>query len=328
MRSLLGQQFREQGWKYWRLLWVWSGEDSCLLRQCEIRVKLLFAVIGLMVLAVFAFCLCAALYATIQLTDSQVAGWVIGLFFALMMSNLYLLILFTLSRNVLRHHKAKYGLDASRILRFSFLLLIAALVSKPLEYWMFREENRALVEIYKQERTVAHHQKVEALYLDRKKECERILQSSMLSTDLQTRYSERLAALEQAEKHDKEKIDQLLARSHFFIQGMRLHHRHHPGTWWFTLITMLVFTAPAIAKLFIPFRSMYIRRRVDLERSKVRLEYQRMVQEYTGLFHQNTGRRPAFPEPFLDPPFRLRKRPEPAFDPQKQEAFIKDLYHT
>lgn len=310
-----------------RWLWDLSGDDSFFIRNCGWDVKLLFAGIGFMVLILFVLCFCSGLYATIQVTDSQLAGWIIGIFFSYMFCNLYLLILFTLSRNVLPHKKEKTGVRLSRALRFSFLLMVGVLVSKPLEYWLFKEDNERLVREYKQQQMETHQQLVARTYNQRILETKQALNSVSHPGGQREFYEWKLIRLEQDFEIDKDKVVHLLDRSNFFIQGMGMHHKLHPATWLLTLATMVVFIAPAILKLCIPPKSKYLKNRIYVERKIVRDGYKLARGIYTAQFFKTVQRLAAYPENYLDPPFRLRKKTVKSRS-KKQEEFIKLLYRS
>jgi hypothetical protein len=74
-----------------------SGEDDFIIRKCNARVQISFAIIGLSVLLILSWCFISAFYFTEHLFHNQIADIVVGLIWALLITNLYLLLLYTIS---------------------------------------------------------------------------------------------------------------------------------------------------------------------------------------------------------------------------------------
>ena len=74
-----------------------SGEDDFIIRKCNARIQIGFAIIGLCVLVILSWCFISAFYFTEHLFHNQTVDIVIGIVWALLVTNLYLLLLYTIS---------------------------------------------------------------------------------------------------------------------------------------------------------------------------------------------------------------------------------------
>lgn len=132
---------------------TFSGEDDYIIRECEPRIQISFAFIGLFVMIVFAGCWISASSFMSELFE--VSGkWLsvpIGIIWALLVANMYLLLLYTVSPTLLpvsrkiagKGKKRKIGIETpeekkkseftpSFIFRIVFISLLAIIIAQPL----------------------------------------------------------------------------------------------------------------------------------------------------------------------------------------------------
>src|SRR4051812_35919201 len=142
-----------------RLLCFFSGEDDFIIRKCNARIQISFALIGLFVILVFILCwISAALFMSHVFDGARWMSIPIGSLWSLLVTNLYLLLLYTISPALLpvapkkkaaeeRKH-AKTTNEANKnvknpFLRFSFLTrtgfitFLAIIIAQPFNVCFF-----------------------------------------------------------------------------------------------------------------------------------------------------------------------------------------------
>ncbi|HSC54175.1 MAG TPA: DUF4407 domain-containing protein [Phnomibacter sp.] len=134
-------------------LCTFSGEDDYIIRECNPRIQISFALIGLFVMLIFVGCWVSASSFMAELFEGS-GKWLslpIGIVWALLVANMYLLLLYTVSPTLLPTANKKYGkgnkkgaerkkpeekrkseLTASLIFRMAFISLLAVIIAQPL----------------------------------------------------------------------------------------------------------------------------------------------------------------------------------------------------
>lgn len=74
-----------------------SGEDDFIIRKCNARIQLCFAIIGFFVALILCCCFISAFYFTDHMFHNPIADTAIGLVWSFLITNLYLLLLYTIS---------------------------------------------------------------------------------------------------------------------------------------------------------------------------------------------------------------------------------------
>lgn len=140
-----------------RFCYRFSGEDRFIIRKCNKRIQEYFALIGLCVLFVFVACwLSAALFMSHVFDGARWASIPVGIFWALLVTNLYFFLLYTISPALLpvpekgkngSYGKGKSGakMPRKRYLLFSFSFLtrtgfiafLAVIIAQPFNILLF-----------------------------------------------------------------------------------------------------------------------------------------------------------------------------------------------
>lgn len=132
---------------------TFSGEDDYIIRECKPRIQISFALIGLFVMIVFAGCWVSASSFMAELFEGG-GKWLsipIGILWALLVANMYLLLLYTVSPTLLPVARKKAGkgkkrkivietpeekrkseISLSFIFRIVFISLLAIIIAQPL----------------------------------------------------------------------------------------------------------------------------------------------------------------------------------------------------
>jgi hypothetical protein len=132
---------------------TFSGEDDYIIRECKARIQISFAFIGLFVILIFAGCWVSASSFMSELFEGS-GKWLsipIGILWALLVANMYLLLLYTVSPTLLpvarkiagkgkkkrilietSEEKKKSEFTPSLIFRILFISLLAIIIAQPL----------------------------------------------------------------------------------------------------------------------------------------------------------------------------------------------------
>lgn len=145
-------------------LCTFSGEDDFIIRRCPKELQLSFAAIGLFVILIFVGCFISATTFTYSLFDENpLISTPFGVFWALMISIIYLLLLYTITPPILPNNDKKSRLlgkvspeknnffTVSMFLRGGFMLLLAVIIAQPLSVYFFSNSTEISIEKFKQE---------------------------------------------------------------------------------------------------------------------------------------------------------------------------------
>lgn len=124
-------------------LCTFSGEDNFIIKKCSKTIQFTFALIGVFVIAIFIGCFASAFV----FFDSLFQGYFlisfpIGIIWALLVSNMYLLLLYTVSPAILPTRNKREGINnnfftISMFFRISFMSLLAIIIAQPLNVLFF-----------------------------------------------------------------------------------------------------------------------------------------------------------------------------------------------
>ena len=136
---------------------TFSGEDDYIIRKCEAGIQISFALIGLFVMLVFIGCWASAsLFMSHLFEGSILISVFVGIIWAMLVTNLYLLLLYTISPALLpiaRHNtvkernlkkgeseeieKPESAFTSSFIFRLSLITLLAIIITQPFNVLIF-----------------------------------------------------------------------------------------------------------------------------------------------------------------------------------------------
>lgn len=119
-----------------------SGEDSYIISRCSKPIQISFALIGFFVLTIFFGCFISASFFSYSVFEE--AKWIsipMGIFWGAIITNIYLLLLYTITPKLLPVAKKKkqqaksktsYFLTSSMLFRLGFMLLLAIIIAQPI----------------------------------------------------------------------------------------------------------------------------------------------------------------------------------------------------
>ena len=127
-------------------LCVFSGEDFYIISQCSLKIQIYFSTIGAFVLAILVCCFISAFLFTDSLFHNPIQDFGIALVWGVIVTNLYVLLLYTISPTLLpvsKHNKKRESwtktktFNGSLILRVLLLILLAIIIAQPLNVALF-----------------------------------------------------------------------------------------------------------------------------------------------------------------------------------------------
>jgi hypothetical protein len=131
-----------------------SGEDFTIIRECEEKIQFYFSLIGGFVLAILVCCFVSAYLFTDSLFHSPIQDIGIALIWGFIVTNLYVLLLYTISPRLLPLNLEKYSqhdsvITISYIYRISLIIILAVIIAQPLNVALLSTPNNAYVSTIK-----------------------------------------------------------------------------------------------------------------------------------------------------------------------------------
>lgn len=129
-----------------------SGEDYTMIQKCGNKVQFYFSLIGLLVLVILLCSFASALYFTEHLFHSVIADIGVGIVWGYIITNMYVLFLYTISPTLLptkirkkQEVKTKqFKLSFSMGIRIFIVILLAIIIAQPLNVLILKPSSTAL----------------------------------------------------------------------------------------------------------------------------------------------------------------------------------------
>lgn len=134
-----------------------SGEDYTIIQKCNTKIQLVFSFIGFFVLIILVCCFVSALYFTEHLFHSVITDIGVGLVWGYIVTNLYVLLLYTITPTLLPKKERKkkliktasFRLNTSLVLRGGIVVLLAIITAQPLNVYILEPESMAFAKSIK-----------------------------------------------------------------------------------------------------------------------------------------------------------------------------------
>lgn len=315
-----------------RILCTFSGDDYSIISQSDRTIQNRFKAIGGFVTAIFALCFISCYFTFTKLFQNYFIGIPIGIFFSYMITNIYLLLLYTLSKNSFPCNTNKTAQLFSISIRVIFICFIAIIVSKPIETILFSMPLESEIESYKQVQ-IDKYRKLTAEYYDAETKILRLIiekQKHLYANAKTSQIGNYEKLLQKKELQKEELIASMIKRvsySNYYIQSIVILNTKYRTCWLITLFTMFIFLFPAYLKNFLGEQSFYYETKRTIENRLVKEEYASFKARYNLLFQEHLNKNIQFSEPFIDAPFNtIRKRDDREF--LKEDDLISDLYNV
>lgn len=133
-------------------LCTFSGEDYTIIQKCNEKIQLYFSLIGLLVLVILLCSFASALYFTENLFHSVIVDIGVGIVWGYIITNMYLLLLYTISPTLLptkirKKQEVKtnqFQLSFSMGLRIFIVILLAVIIAQPLNVLILKPNSTTL----------------------------------------------------------------------------------------------------------------------------------------------------------------------------------------
>ena len=276
-----------------------SGEDDQIILDPDMdrAVADEFAGIGLLVLVIFIISVYSSIHFLVNLLGGlHVIATAVGLFWGLMIANIYYLLLFTITPPILigKEHNIrgvpreetteKKALSRlSLLFRLLFVILLAMVIAQPWLVTLF--DTSKLIEQTRQDYRTAFV---------------RLADSVLLSQNEAVAANQRAVICQ--------RVDDLLAANNFYTLRVQLINSHYPMSWLVTFIVVLFFVIPIGLKYRIRNTSKFYQLKKQKEEGLVLKEYERFKERYTLVLAERFGISTAWYESCIDPPFNTRKK--------------------
>lgn len=269
---------------------------------------------GALVLLIFIFCFASTFYVFDNLMHNPVIAVPVAMFFAWMITNLYMLLLYSLSKSSFPHTRVGAERLVSLVLRLVFVVLIAVVMAKPLEVWIFSSSLERDIAAYKQETYLKYIEQSNDYFNDQVRGLQEVLSQHIpLTGDEKSLVSSEYQNLidHQLHKKDAQLKDMrlLISESNYFFRRIVILIESYPQSWTITLLIIAVFLMPILLKHVISVRSMFHSIKKDLEMGLVIREYEQFKIRYAKEFNRHqSGIK--YSEPYEDAPFNTKRKLE------------------
>ena len=315
-----------------RILCTFSGDDYSIISQSDKTIQNRFMAIGGFVAVIFALCFVSCYFTFTKLFQDYFIGIPIGLFFSYMITNIYLLLLYTLSKNSFPCKTDKAAQLFSISIRVIFICFIAIIVSKPIETILFSMPLESEITSYKQEQIDKYRKSTSEYYDAETKNIKLIIEKqknlySNSETSQVVNYEKLMAKKELQKDELIASMILLVNNSNYYIQSIVILNTKYKACWLISFFTMFVFLFPAYLKNFLGEQSFYYETKRTIENRLVKEEYASFRAKYNLLFQKRLNKNIQFSEQFMDAPFNtIRKKDEREF--LKEDDLISDLYNV
>ncbi|UGU16749.1 DUF4407 domain-containing protein [Sinomicrobium kalidii] len=315
-----------------KFLWKLSGDDFNIILQCNETTKYRFLAIGGLVAVIFALCFVSCYFSFTMLFQNYFIGIPIGIFFAWMVTNIYLLLLYTLSKNPFPHKTNKSARFISVAIRLAFISFIAIVISKPIENLVFTKYLDEEIKAYKHEKLDLYKKSTEKYFdeeinvitdiISRQKTLNNIIDEKQLN-----KYQNLIQLKEKRKSELIKSMEKLVNKSNYYIEGIKILNYKYPFCWGITLIIVLTFLFPAYLKIFLDENTIYYKTKHYIENRLIKEEYTSFKTKYNQLFLTRFNQDIHFTELYIDPPFNtIKKRDKKTI--LKEDDLIESLYNA
>ena len=306
-----------------------SGEDYSIIRKSSHSLRNLFFAIGVFVLFVFVTCVFSLTMLFINLFDVTFLAVILAIFLAWMITNIYLLILYTLSKRTIgKKQKLKFQI-LPNLIKYGFIIFISLLITKPIEVFFFSDDLDRDIAEYKAAQ-LDKYTKLTSEFFD--KESESIRQLIQHQKDVTPSMGSDLSSpvplekiLIENEKRKKDlisKMEILISKSTFYTQRIILLCTKYPKCWLTSLLVLFIFMLPAVLKHLISASSEFYKLKKEIETRIVLEEYNSFKETYNRVIQGEFGTQYAWVELYTDPPFNTQR-----IERDKKLAPESDLIH-
>jgi len=309
-----------------------SGDDYPLLEQCGLTVRARFALNGAIVFLFFAVSSLSLSFALTEIFHYQILGCLLGLCSAIVLTNIYLLLIYTYNERVLPSKNPSFlSIFFSHILRTLFLLFLLLIVSLPLEIYRNQDFLKTRISQYKVDKIKDYELGTKITYhkiiTDLKSRMIRINRLDPVHSIEQIAFYS--AIIKQKEEDAEKKLVLMRERinySQFFTRKIIYYFETGFTPVYFFLLILVFFTPLALKLANNLFKSEeFINKKRTVYQAIIEKEYLKFKRAYPvemARFYEiqeiNKGISIEWTEKFQDPPYNTIINPKPV--PETEEA--------
>ena len=250
-----------------------------------------------------------------EILDNYFGAILIGIFFTLFIINLFRLILSSLNRGDQNFEsRTNYQRLFPHLIKFFSLLVLALMISYPLEIMIFENQINSHLRKYKSEivreysRTLEDIQsknieEMKMAYEEEKQFLILINEPEKIS-DFK-KIEEEIVLIEKQMDKDISQFENVVAKSTFFAQKIKILNNKVPLSYFFTLLIIGLFFSPLLLILLNNDFVEYFKLKNKINKSLITDEYSDFIILREQLFAISTGKKINIKSMFLDPPFNL-----------------------
>jgi hypothetical protein len=292
-----------------KFLWTLSGDDLSIIEKCSKPRQMRFAIIGSFVLFIFIMCFISSYFTFTMIFHNYIFGIPASIFFSWMITNIYLLLLYTLTKNVLPHKKSLSSRVISLFLRLGFITFIAIFISKPIEVLLFSNQLPKEIDAYKSEQIEKYTTSTIAYFNDETKDLQGIIRyQKAINADTVSAETIRYSKLNAEKTKSIENIEKIVNNSNYYIKGIVILNSNYPICWLISAICIFIFLTPALLKRLIEFDSTYYKLKKKIKTNIILEEYAKFKEQYYQLLLQDYNRNLTYTELYVDPPIQYNSK--------------------
>lgn len=306
------------------------GAEYELMKRSDSKVLLKFYISGVALLAIFIVSILSIFYAMGLLFHMLPIELSMSGFISLLFVFIYVFLLNTFSKEESKGASEEVRpiwqkrISLSHVIRISFIVFMAFLVSKPIEVFLFEKKLDAKVKIYKNDIVKEYSAKVEKLTsadigrLNASIEFHKqqlVNYYSVTMVDFIDQEEAQLREIKEKQAKTIERASLKIGQSAFFVYQTQQVSRL-PLAWLVCLSMVMLFLLPFILINSIPANDVYYRFKKANERSMIMEEYNAFLSKYSLLFQRHHQLKIEHYTDFEDPPINKKRKPKPNFNPQ------------
>lgn len=310
------------------------GAEYHLLERSGSSSLLKFYISAITIVIIMVLSLCSIFYAMELLFHMMHVEILLATFLSLLFGFIYIFLLNTFSKQVLKDKSAnntragRMRISLSDIVRTGFVILMAFLLAKPIEVYVFRAKLDRQVEVYKTSLLNEYRNRIQALEKPGIEKLEAKLQyytrqlANYRSAQLQTAaegLQRELAVIKRQQEEELHLAADRINRSDFFLYRVKKVTGYQ--SWLLTIGVIFLFLLPGYLIYSIGNDDRYYQLKKEWEENIVRTEYSNFEKAYSTIFKERYGLDLQYYSKFKDPP--LNKLPEKKGDYRPETDFFK-----
>lgn len=223
-----------------KFLCVLSGEDYEIITRCSIGIRRGFIFVGSIVLVIYGITLVSTYIILFQLFQNVFLGLLLSVFVSWMLTNIYLLLLYTLTESSLPYVRDSISRFLSVALRMLFICFMAVIMSKPLEALLLSETLDKDIAHYKAKCLDEYSLHLDNYFAEQEKVLVPLADPGALSSvQLENRSKKAVLVRE---------MTALVDNSNFFIHRIRILSTQYYSSWLTSAFLAFIFILPALYK--------------------------------------------------------------------------------